>query len=286
MTIQAAGRAERRLKAPWKGTDALFGSQRLDETTITDGVFAYCTFVNVSFLKTAIESSRFLSCTFIDCYFRDTHLSLTDFTGSTFVDCNFRHIKVDQCDLKYTAFQGCYLPFDEVWGSRPREPNIRQELTHGLYLAASAMGDPGEARRYRLASLSARRRHLEAGILHATPWYAEHFPGPRRIRAVGEWCWYWLNRGLWKHGESAVRLVLNAALLVAVIGPLLAVAALDRMENYRSALNLTISSFVGAAGPNDYGGLGEQAFSLGANLLGLLFIGLFVTTFVKSLLRR
>ena len=46
----------------------------------------------------------------------------------------------------------------------PREHNLHEALARSLSIAASQLGIKDEARRYRLAEINARQRHLAAAV--------------------------------------------------------------------------------------------------------------------------
>ena len=178
------GRAPAVLQPPWKNSDVIFESDRLDGQPIIDGRYAHCTFDNVSFLKSALKNTHFTNCIFIDCYFRNAQLTSCVFTGCKFVDCNFGKLYICGGDFRYTRFDGCIIQFRDLQYSMPREPNLRMMLAQELSVQVENLGHQDEARRYHLDFLSARKRHLLAGIRAESKWYREHFPTLERITAI------------------------------------------------------------------------------------------------------
>ena len=84
-----------------------------------------------------------------------------------------------------------------------------------LSRAALEVGDEDNARRYRLGAIEAQNVHLWAAVKHESNWYTEHFPWDRRAGAGLQLGWHFINRVLWRHGESTLRL-LAAALVVSL----------------------------------------------------------------------
>ena len=117
--------------------------------------FKHCTFANVSFKETTVRNCQFINCAFLSCYFRKSLLVGSVFIGCKFISCEFPKISVQSCDFKYSRFENCVLPFDEMEHSLPREPNLREELANGLAIAADAKGNQRDRRRYRLTAIRA-----------------------------------------------------------------------------------------------------------------------------------
>src|SRR5665647_2083162 len=99
MDAAAAGRKPTELKAPWRGVDLLYASQRLDTIQIEGAEYEHCTFANVSFKEARIANGRFLDCVFVNCYFRRADLAKTQFIGCKFVDCNLRKVSISGGDF-------------------------------------------------------------------------------------------------------------------------------------------------------------------------------------------
>jgi hypothetical protein len=283
------GRKVTALKAPWSGEDATYASVRLDGQDVAEAQYEHSTFVNVSFKRCRISRSSFRNCTFIDCYFRQADLDTSSFVGCTFINCRFPKVIVRGSDFSYAEFRGCHIDFSLMQFSLPQEPNVLLPLAENLGREAEAVGLAADARRYRLRALVARRDHLRATVFAESDWYRKKFDPVDRVWAALQIAWYYLNSALWRHGESATRLLLVGLTLILVVFPLLLVsAAADGSLAWGSATWLSLSNFLlldRLSNVSAVTGLTAALSALEA-ALGIIFAAMFVSLLIKALLRR
>ena len=213
------GRQRGQLREPYQATDLAFGSSRLDESTLNNADFQHCTFANISFKKTVVQSGRFLDCVFIGCYFRRAELVDSSFVGCRFVDCQFTHIAIKSSKFPHSSFRGCQLAIEELEHNLPSEPNIREALARNLSIESSKLGLSAQARLYRMAEIRAREEHLRAAIAGRSQWYREHFDGLARLRACAQLVLSLFNRWLWGYGERVATLLRNLILVSFLLFP-------------------------------------------------------------------
>lgn len=288
MDALAAGRELKTLGAPWAGTDALYASARVDGQTISSGEYAHSTFSNVSFLNAKLIDTKFLDCIFVNCYFRRADLRDCTFVGCRFIECNFIKTAFKGGDYSYSVFERCFAPFSEFEYALPTRPNLKQDLARNLSLAAEQLGHSDEARRYRLAALDAQKDHLLAAVRAESEWYRTHYDVIGRLYALIRLFWYYLNNILWRHGESALRLLSMAVALVFIVFPALSYLATQGAVSVPDLLWLSVANFLSIDRASDVDPLSAWVRSTSAveALLGILFAGLYVTVLVKALLRR
>ncbi|MEV4261649.1 pentapeptide repeat-containing protein [Kribbella sp. NPDC049584] len=281
-----AGRTLADFTAPYEGELLLFASQFADGNRIKNAKYAHCTFAHISFKGVELTNSSFLNCVFVGCYFRDAMFSASHFVGCRFIDCNFKDVKLRASDFRYAQFRGCYLPSPELLLSAPGEPNLQMTLFAELSRAADSLGDQGEAREYKLASIRATNAHLRAAVKAKNSWYEAHYPLGRRIDAMGTLGWHTLNRVLWKHGESAWRLLIIATVVALVLFPLAFKVAVDLP--FGEAVWLSLSNFLSLDRLSSAQTTTTTARILSTleGLSGVLFAGMYVTLLLKALLRR
>lgn len=283
------GRKVTPLKVPWSGQDATYASVRLDGEEISEGSYEHSTFVNVSFLRCQIRKSRFRNCTFVDCYFRQADLDTSSFIGCTFINCKFPKVIVRGSDFSYAEFRGCHIEFDVMQFSLPQEPNVLLPLAENLGREAEAVGLVADARRYRLRALAAQRDHLRAKFRAENDWYRKKFDAVDRVGAALQLAWYYLNSALWRHGESATRLLLVGLTLILVVFPLLLVsAAADGSLAWLPATWLSLSNFLLLDRLSEISSVSGFTAALCAleAALGIIFAAMFVSLLIKALLRR
>jgi hypothetical protein len=288
------GRTPSSLESPYEGERLLFAGQLVDGKTIEEAHYSHSTFANVSFLDVKIKNSRFRDCTFIECYFRKADIRSSVFVGCKFINCNFSHTIIRTSDFRYADFRGSHPSYAELAHSAPTEPNLRSELFFGISTAAESRGDAKEARQFRVAAIDARKDHLKAALKSSSTWYKEHYPPLARIGVAGSLIWHYLNRLLWRHGESAWRLLLSTLITVGLVFPALYYLArsgfvpANPIASYGDAISLSSSNFLSIDRLSDaVPSTGWTKILSGIEALaGVIFGGMFVTLLVKALLRR
>lgn len=283
-----------RVPTKWAGvgqeaSDVVIASERLEvHGMVTGRTFSHSTFVNVSFLNTAVKDSQFLDCTFIHCYFRGAKFEGSSFVGCKFIDSNFHKAKVSGCNFRYATFQRSVVPYSELRFSAPSEPNLRQQLFADLSRAALGVGDDDNARRYRIAAIEARNEHLWAAVKNESTWYKEHFPLERRIGAVLELLWHFINKFLWRHGESTPRLIVAALVVSLVVFPSLFAIKRPSDVSLGDLVWLSLSNVLSLDRLSmiESTTLYFRILSAVEGLVGIVFAGLIVTLILKALLRR
>ena len=280
------------LTAPWTYTDVSFADQRLDGVAIELGMFAHCTFTNVSFKGCRVTDSRFMNCTFISCYFRKTAIQNCKFDGCKFVDCRFPQVKIQGTSYMFPQFKGCFIEFDEMEPNLPREPELREIAAVELGREASALGDTRDARRYRLVALRAHERHLWQAARASSSYYREHYDALARLEAAGAWIGSQVNRLIWGNGERGFVLLRNFLLLVFIAFPLIfhALGGLEVADGKLTTIDYELlsvdaaTSFSGLSGVH----LVSTASRIVAALeltVGLLAFGLFITILFRRITR-
>jgi len=223
MTAEAyfMGRTAGTIQAPYRGSDQVYASQRLDGAAIDKPTYEHCTFANISFKDAKLADGHFLNCVFVACFFRNADVRSCSFSSCRFIDCEFPRTSFSGCDFRYTRFAGCYIPFDEIEHSLPPEPNLREQLSRNLAREAAALGDPRAARTYRLCEVNARESHYWAAVMGKSKWYRDHYDALARaaisLRIVGSL----LNCILFGYGERLWVVVRNYAIATIVFFPLL-----------------------------------------------------------------
>jgi len=275
--------------------DRLFINQRFDGRTLHEGTYTYCTFANVSFLRSRLENVRFTGCVFEGCYFRGTTLTECTFSASRFIDCYFVRPIIVACDFRNTRFKDCYPPYSQLEESLPGEPNLRAALTSNLALAAESAGDASEARKYLLESIRADEQYLLAAFHAQTDYYRSHFPNSLdRIFALLRFGWSRANGFVWGHGERGIALLRTVLIVVLVLWPgLLLIARPDIIDSagHQAAVAdifwLSAASLIGNSAVTglNVGGV-ARAMVISEQAVGLLLFGLFVTYVYRYVTRR
>ncbi|WP_165546343.1 pentapeptide repeat-containing protein [Kribbella soli] len=288
-----SGRRPATLKDVQSGSDLLFASQRCDNLVLNKLNISHSTFINISFLRTKITGSEFQNCVFEECYFRRADIKRSQFVGCRFINCTFDYIGITDVDFRFADFRNTALPFKEARRNAPPEHNLRQDLFSNLSRAATLSGDEVEARKYRLAAIEAENENLKAAILGESAWHKEHYDLVRRAESVIRLGWHYLNKYLWRHGESAAVLFASAIVVTLLVFPVLLYFDRDSfnlrpLPSYGQLIWMSMSNFISLDRLSQLNP--ESTYmrfvSTLEGLAGIIFTGMFVTVLVKALLRR
>jgi hypothetical protein len=292
------GRNPATLDPAQDATDALFAAVRADGETFSDRKYSHCTFANVSFKDAKFENCEFLDCAFLDCYFRNTTISSTKLTGCKFVDCTLTDLVFVDPDFWFPTFRGCFIPYKDIEGQLPKDPGLCFKMADELAreAAASGVGGGKDARDYRLAAANAYERHLFHIALAVGSDYYKHFDGRTRRAKGRSWAWRKINRAVWGYGETGSVLGRSFALVGALIFPV------AFWLFFRDSLTLSdgvplgffdyeLFSFdnllagTGFSGVT-FSGTATRTFVGVEVLVGLVFIGLFISLILNWMRRR
>ena len=218
--------------------DMLYAAVRKDGETLEGMEFEHCTFANVGFKTVVLRQCRFTNCAFLNCYFRKCEMMGTAFIGCKFIGCDFPHATVQSCDFKYSRFEECSIPFAEMEHSLPREPNLREDLSHILSIASDGLGLCSDGRKYRLAAIQAKEEHLKAAILGNSDWYQRHYTGLRKLKALVQYVASRMNGIVWGHGEKWHVLIGNLLVLAVAVFPAALWIAQDRFQQPANQLGV------------------------------------------------
>ena len=274
--------------------DLIFAAVRKDNETLEGLEFQHCTFANVSFKEAKVRHCRFIDCVFLGCYFRKSEMAGSTFVGCKFLSCEFPKVIIQSCDFKYSRFENCALPFDEMEHSLPREPNLREELANGLAIAADALGLQRDSLQYRLVAIQAKEEHLYAAVVSQSEWYQRHYPGLRKLSALGQLLVSYANGAVWGYGEKPLVLIRNILLLALVVFPFVLWFARGSLQQLSGPLNigditwLSVTTFMPVEAVNVVIATGSYAriiLTLEA-FFGLVASGLLITLLVRRMLKR
>jgi Pentapeptide repeats (9 copies) len=274
-------------------TDTLFVNQRFEDKALAGTRFSHCTFANISFKGATLRDCHFSGCVFEGCYFRGTTIRETHFPATRFIDCEFVKPVISDSGFGYTRFVGGAIPFRSLDGSLPGRSNVCRVLTAELAVQAAALGWDRDAREYRLKSIEMSEDALWRGVRWADDYSQRHYPTDfQRVAALGRWTLSKTSGLLWGYGESIGRLLFNLVLVAGVIWPLLLLLARDHLHadggvgvgdywalSVASILNSSASVGTSATGV-------ALALVLVENVIGLLFLGLFVAYVFRAITRR
>jgi hypothetical protein len=276
---------------PWGYSDVSF-AERLDGVEIKLGMFAHCTFANVSFKGCTIADSRFMDCTFISCYFRKAEIRNSKFDGCKFVDCDFPKVRVQGTTFMYPKFKDCFIAFDEMRPNLPPEPELRSLVASELAREAYALGYPRDARLFRLQALRANETHLWRAFRASSSYYKDHYDVFGRIGAGAKWFASQVNRLIWGNGERGFTLLANFLLLTLAVYPLLfyflgSVRDVSGKTTTADYLLLSVDSATNFSQLSNValGSTAARVIAASEVIVGLVAFGLFITILFRRITR-
>jgi hypothetical protein len=294
------GRTPTSLDRALDADDALFAATRADKWKFSHKVYRHCTFANVSFLEATLENCTFLNCAFVDCYFRKTTINSSVFTGCKFEDCIFTELRLVDSTFTFPTFRGCFIEYRDFVAQLPDDPGFRFKIADELAREAELLGQSSDARLYRLAGASAFEGHLRnIALASGSRYYREHFELGQRIDSLFGFLRRKLNRFLWGYGERGWVLTRSFLVVAVVVFPMLfwlltrthlsintgvRSEPLDLVDyilfSFDNLLNRPGFSAVSFSGTTAQVLVGLEV------LVGLLFIGLFISLIFNWMRRR
>jgi hypothetical protein len=282
-------------KAVVGGHDELYSAQLLDGAKVVRQTFKHCTFSNISFKDVYLDQCTFVNCAFVDCYFRGTIIQRTQLRACKFEDCNFSSPTFIDSTFAFLEFRGCFIPFDVFGKALPTDAGLRHRIADELAREAAVAGSLRDAREYHLAGEDAYEDHIwNIAWASGGAYYAKSRSILVRIKHGLEWIGRKFNRHLWGYGERGWVLARSFAVVGGLIFP--AIFVLFERDNLRRAghplgvLDYELLSFdnllnAPALSGVDAGGSFARWIIGGEVLVGLMFIGLFISL-VSNWMRR
>ncbi|MEO8289370.1 MAG: pentapeptide repeat-containing protein [Gaiellaceae bacterium] len=279
------------LRDPWAYSDVAF-SERLDGHTIQHGMFAHCTFANVSFKGCEIADSKFIDCAFISCYFRKAEIRNSQFDGCKFIDCEFPKLTLQSTKFMFPQFRGCFIPFNEMRPNLPPEPELRSLAAAELAREAYALGHPRDARLFRLQALRANEAHLWGAFRASSSYYKQHFNTIGRAASGARWVASQANRVIWGNGERGLTLLVSFLLLTLVVFPII-FNLVGGVHDVRGGTTTADYLLLSADSVTGYNGLSSvvlastaaKVTALSELIVGLVWFGLFITILFRRITR-
>jgi uncharacterized protein YjbI with pentapeptide repeats len=134
-------------------------------------------FKDFNALNTEFTDCDFRYSYFERAYFRKAKFTNCNFEGALFVDCNLKSSNFYGCDLKFARFQRTLVDLDDLIGSLPAEPNIRQEILQNLRANTIEVGDYASQSRLILQEVEASKRHYKYALSGFDSYYRRKYLG-------------------------------------------------------------------------------------------------------------
>lgn len=250
-------------------------------------------FEDMGFRETKIANCDFSHNTFINCYFKKTEFWNVDFTGSRFINCNFDGAKIQHSDFIYCKFCGCFIEYEIMLNNLPNEFNLREKLCRNLSLESLNAGYDKDYKKYFYEMKNAGEiDNFETFRLNPKSYYKQKTIS-EKIMAFFAYCFSKVNKFIWGYGENIPRLFIMLIIIIFVFALLFyndltlllynneAVEITMLNALFISIMNLCTTSAGFSAGNS----FTEILFMI-ENVVGVLFLGLFVSVITKNINRR
>lgn len=257
-----------------------FSNRRLCDVNGKDVLYENCVFSASIIKRGYFFHSKFRNCKFI---------------GTRFVDCNFRQATFDQCIFDYSDFNRCILPIPQILANLPSHANVRWEFLHNLRANARAVGDV----RYETAIVS---KEIDAEIEHwrlvrqcPSGYYEKYNNFRDRWTARYQSTRLFVERYVWGHGESLVRLFIAATVALAVsalfhcignLGELASQTLSGLVGGFSTSLSFVFRLFIDLPSVAEGDVSGSPYISTIVVVIRYLTIGLVIPVLYKQIAKR
>ena len=245
-------------------------NRQLIRLVATKKQFKECDFSYSEFDSAYLRNCAFDSCNFTGCKFTNSNLR-----GSEFIGCKF----------DYALFSNTHVEPEILDMGCPGQENLQQKFARSLRLNFQQIGDSSAANKAIKIELDATRVHLYKAWRSRESYYRKKYPGSSRVRMFWEWLRFVLLDAYWGNGESPLKLLGSAILvvvLIALIGTLSLPDSARFLPSYASALLQAPSVLLGVARPPEYPDAALAAFAV----LRYVLMACFVSILIKRLSRR
>lgn len=262
--------------------DAIFEADRFDGRTIRQKTFRHSTFANTSFKGVKFEDCTFENVVFLSAYFRDAQFKDCTLKACRFISCDLSRVAFRGCDVRYyNSFRDCYIPFDRLKESLPREGNLLRDLAKNLADQAALDGAVQDANRYREQSLAGEKNFLKAVVEHRLPHYQAKYSNVDRLTHAAQYIRIKVFELAWGRARRLEVIVRNWLIIAAVWAIVLAIWNPSNIAPPASRVQLAMIGFFSVSPiqltiPFSTGHLGVETFLTVGRVLGLVFSAMFV----------
>ena len=278
---------------PGDTADTLFINERFEDQELQTAHYAQCTFANVSFKGSRLADSTFTACVFERCYFRKTRVDNCRFPATRFIECEFVKPTMVGCDFSHARFSRCAPPFRELQTCLPGPSNLKADLANNLATECEAIGQPREARLFRITARKAREEDLWAAVRHENDYYRRHYDTLDRLVAGWHLIQSRVNGALWGYGERAQVLLRNLAIAALGVFPIIFLLTGSDIRsgvtnvNYWDCLLLSVASLFNSPSVTGLTMTGwARVWVLGETAVGFVILGLYVAYLLRWITRR
>lgn len=168
-------------------------------------------------------------------YFHESTFRKCKFVGTRFFDCNFRQATFDQCTFDYADFSRTVVPIPQVLANLPLYSNVRWELVHNLKANQQSIGDIRHDTALIRSEIEAEISHWKSVRTIRTGYYRKYDNFRDQATAWFHCRRLWVEKYVWGHGESLVRLVIAAFVALLILSVFASIPHIQTVESLESA---------------------------------------------------
>lgn len=192
----------------------VYANERHDKKIYSNLIIQNSTFATMGFKENRFIDCTFRYCIFVNCYFRGAHFNNVIFNGCKFIDCNFYSTSYVNRDFSYVSFKDCYIDYDALKHSLPREENLRWALCTNLSIESLNLGSYDNYRKYYFEEMKATEEKNIEIILRRQSYYKDKYGGWDAFIALLYLIIGKLNKILWGYGENISTLLFNIVVII------------------------------------------------------------------------
>ena len=271
-------------KAPWVSSQKIEVKDQKFAADVTQAAF-----INRLFIRLVSKGHRFSKvdfryCTFDACYLRNCVFDDCDFTGCRFVSTNLHGSSFVGCKFDYATFEKTDIDVDVLSSGCPGNENLKMRFARSLRVNYQQLGNADAVNKAIAVELDATRIHLEKSWRSNESYYRKKYVGVRRALQFLHWVQFKTLDWIWGNGESVVKLLRAAVIVIALIAAIHAFVfgGSQGSSGYGSALLEAPVIFLGVEVPRGYPALYLTAIVF----IRLVLFGLFMAIIIKRLNRR
>ncbi|MBU3104410.1 pentapeptide repeat-containing protein [Clostridium gasigenes] len=251
--------------------------------------FQRCTFSKISFYKTSITSSIFENTVFIDCYFKHSIIGQTSFENCIFINCGFHNMKIETCKFFYTEWKNTYIKFDTIKNSLPREYGYKKRLCKTMADNCLDDGNMEEYKKFFFEGIKAKENNYKEIILRREDHYKKNYNIYDSFKYAVKFVWSKLMGIVWGYGEKVMNILYSSIVVIGIYAVLYNnsynITGIDN-SLFSNSLFISIASFFNIDSGVIFNDMITKYIGISENILGLVFMGIFVAYLFRSINSR
>lgn len=254
------------------------------DTDVADQKFINKLFLRLSAKGKTFRQVNFRYSIFDNCYLRACKFDSCDFTGCKFVGSNLYGSSFEGCTFDYAIFERTIIEDRILQVGCPGPENLKLRFARTLRTNFQQLGDAAAANMAIKIELEATREHYFKGWRSPESYYRKKYKGRDRLKMFLRWIEFRALDLLWGNGESALKLIRFATILVVLLAfyDVFTNKDPDRVSHYIEAL---------VRAPQTIFGVGETShippvLLTTLTIARLVLVAFFISIIVKRFNRR